>query len=82
MAGRSNGSSKPAQTWSLIVTRCFSFHLGRIRWQEAFSQSRWGQGNRQIDLKRWRERKRGKIKGVDGGKGNRNKERWRKWSKE
>lgn len=31
--------------------RPFSFHLGRIRWPEAFSQSRWG-----WDGKRGRQR--------------------------
>lgn len=85
MAGRSNGRSKPAQTWSLGGTMLLIPPGQGPLARGTQSQQVGGRGDRQADrdFQRWRETKGGKIKeGVNGGRGIiRNKERWGKWSK-
>lgn len=43
-------SFKPAVTWSLVMAKASSHSIwAGIRWPEAFSQSRWGQGGREAE---------------------------------
>lgn len=67
---RSNGSSKPAQTWSLVVAggHPHSIRAGSVG--QRHSVRAGGRRDREADgLAKTARKKRGKIKGVDGEEG-------------